>query len=81
MAAVHYLHFRLLGGRLCSMESNDLTREQAAKMSERVGAMLGYLAKLKQRIDARHFPPDDKFRQLVDRAYDGIIRYRSNCIT
>jgi hypothetical protein len=54
------------------MEHDDITREQAAQMSERVGEALGYLARLRQRIDQRHFPSNDKFRLLVERAYDGV---------
>jgi hypothetical protein len=50
------------------MTGDDLTTEQAAKLKERVGPMAAYLRKLLNRLDARHFPPDDRFRKVVEEA-------------
>jgi hypothetical protein len=40
------------------MRSDDLTREQARAIKEKIAPMLGYLNRLKKRMDRRKFPHD-----------------------
>jgi hypothetical protein len=56
------------------MDERDITAEQARAMAAKVSAMLRYLSALKRRLDERHFPPQDRFRKDVERAYDGVHR-------
>ena len=43
--------------------------------------MLGYLARLKARMQKRRFPNDDKLQQLVIQAYDAMHALNVECIT
>jgi len=54
------------------MDESDITREQAEAMRVRVIEMVRYLGALQRRMDKRGFPPSDRFRQTVARAYDGV---------
>ena len=54
------------------MRSEDLSREQEAKLGEKIGSVVGYLHRLIRRMDECHFPPDDKLRVLATAAYDKV---------
>jgi hypothetical protein len=54
------------------MRSDDLTPAQARQMKATIRPMLGYLNRLKRRMEKRRFPADDKLFQTVLRAYDAI---------
>jgi hypothetical protein len=56
------------------MKGDDITQEQAKALKERIGPMAAYLRRLLNRLDARHFPPDDRFRRIVADAYDKVIQ-------
>ena len=71
-ARVHSLLFRPASDTLSSMDELDITREQAEKLRDRVGEMVRYLSALRRRLDDRHFPQNDRFRQRVEWAYDAV---------
>jgi hypothetical protein len=48
-----------------SMQSDDLTRDQARALFERVSPMLNYLVRLRKRMVQRHFDGDDQLYQAV----------------
>jgi hypothetical protein len=50
------------------MRSDDLTREQARALKNKLHPMLGYLSRLKRRMSYRGFLPDDELMQAVVRA-------------
>lgn len=50
------------------MDRFDLTKEQCEKMLDVIGPALGYLSRLKRRIEDEAFPRDDKLREDVERA-------------
>jgi hypothetical protein len=50
------------------MRSDDLTKEQARAIKEKIGPMLGYLNKLAKRMNQRRFPPDDRLMEAVGKA-------------
>jgi hypothetical protein len=50
------------------MKSEDLTRDQARALKNKLQPMLGYLNRLKKRMTYRGFPPDDELLQLVRQA-------------
>lgn len=52
------------------MDSRDLTPDQARKLWEQIGPQLRYLGRLRRRMEVRGFLPNDKLRQLVEKAYD-----------
>jgi hypothetical protein len=52
------------------MNSNDITTDQAKVINESVRQMLGYLARLKERMEKTGFPPNDRLYQIVEKAYD-----------
>jgi hypothetical protein len=54
------------------MRSDDLTSAQAQKIKASIRPMLGYLIRLKKRMEKRRFPSDDGLFQTVLRAYDAI---------
>jgi hypothetical protein len=56
------------------MNTDDLTTDQAKQLQARIGPMLGYLYRLRSRMDKRGFPRDDELRQLVERAYESVHR-------
>lgn len=47
------------------MDSSQLTHEQARRIHDAIGPTVGYLSRLLDRMDKRHFPPDDKLRRLT----------------
>jgi hypothetical protein len=61
----------------------NLTREQAAAVSKSIGPMLGYLVRLRQRMDKAGFLLTDPLYQCVRKAEDAIhhlsveLHYRS----
>jgi hypothetical protein len=61
----------------------NLTREQAAAVSAKIGPMLGYLVRLRQRIDKVGFLPGDPLYVLVRDAENKLhhlsveLHYRS----
>lgn len=50
------------------MRSDDLTRDQARAIKNKIQPMLGYLSRLKRRMIFKGFPPDDGLLQAVCRA-------------
>jgi hypothetical protein len=50
------------------MRSDDLTRDQARALKNKLQPMLGYLNRLKKRMTYRGFPPDDELLRLVCQA-------------
>ena len=50
------------------MRSDDLTREQARALKNKLQPMLGYLHRLKKRMHNRGFPPTDELLQAVCKA-------------
>ena len=66
--------FTVLAATLPTMDSTDLTPEQAAQLPDRVRPMLAYDNALHQRIERRHFPPQDQLKQRVEAAYDALHR-------
>ena len=54
------------------MRSDDLTREQARALKNKLAPMLGYLNRLKKRMARRGFPPDDPLLIEVCRAEDAM---------
>jgi hypothetical protein len=60
--------------KLAAMTGDDLTAAQLEAISMRIRSMLGYLNKLKRRMDANSFPADDELRLLVNDAEDAMHR-------
>ena len=56
------------------MTGNDLTKAQLAKVSEHIRGMLGYLYRLKARMEATGFPLEDDLYRLVANAEDAVHR-------
>jgi hypothetical protein len=50
------------------MRSDDLTRDQARALKNKLAPLLGYLNRLKKRMVNRGFMPDDELLQAVCRA-------------
>ena len=50
------------------MRSDDLTRDQARAIKNKLHGMLGYLNRLKKRMTFRGFPPDDELLIAVCKA-------------
>jgi hypothetical protein len=65
------------------MDSAELKPWQARIICAAVGKALGYLSRLRARMDRRGFPPDDKLCRLTAAAYDAVhalsieLHYRS----
>ncbi len=65
------------------MNSDNLTIDQARKIGDAIGATLGYLSRLKDRMYRTNFPYDDKLLKLVEQAHDAMhslnidLQYRS----
>ena len=55
------------------MDADDLTPEQCAKVLIKLRPMQHYLNRLRQRIEPRHFPPDDPLRREVIAACDAML--------
>jgi hypothetical protein len=49
-------------GVVGTMQSSDLNRRQVAILRKRIADFAGYLAKVRQRMDANRFPPMDPLR-------------------
>ena len=56
------------------MTSDELTREQARALKNKLQPMLGYLSRLKRRMVYRLFRPGDPLSDAVDRALDSMHR-------
>lgn len=54
------------------MSSSDLSNDQARKVNEALRPMLGYVSKLKSRMEQIGFPINDKLYMAVVAAYDGL---------
>jgi hypothetical protein len=54
------------------MKCDDLTPAQAERLKQSVRPMLGYLGRLKKRMEKRRFPNDDRLFLTVLKAYDAI---------
>ena len=54
------------------MKCDDLTPAQAERLKQSVRPMLGYLGKLKKRMEKRRFPVDDRLYLSVLKDYDAI---------
>jgi hypothetical protein len=50
------------------MRSDDLARDQARALKNKLAPMLGYLNRLKKRMVYRGFPPNDELLRLVRHA-------------
>jgi hypothetical protein len=51
-----------------AMRSDDLTREQARALKNKLAPMLGYLSRLRKRMAYRGFTQDDELLQAVQKA-------------
>jgi hypothetical protein len=51
----------------------QLQPEHAQKIHDAVAPFVGYLARLRSRMDKVGFVPDDPLRQSVERAYDAAF--------
>jgi hypothetical protein len=51
-----------------AMQSDDLSRDQARALKNKLHPMLGYLTRLRKRMAARGFTQDDPLLQVVQRA-------------
>lgn len=58
------------------MDSRTIKPEHARQIADKVGEMLGYLSRLSARMDKTGWPPDDKLRQLVSRAWEAVHALR-----
>ncbi len=56
------------------MTSDDLTPDQLRKISDRVRGLLGYLHRLRSRMQDNGFPLDDDLYRLVTDAEDVVHR-------
>ena len=54
------------------MNSNDLRPWQARKVRERLEGALGYLTRLKRRMELRGFPPNDPLYLATAEAQDTL---------
>ena len=55
-----------------AMDSKSLTREQADAMLAKVLPQLGYLYRLRERMERTGFPQDDRLYQCVTRAHGAM---------
>jgi hypothetical protein len=51
-----------------AMQSDDLTRDQARALKNKIHPMLGYLTKLRKRMAYKGFTQDDPLLKVVQRA-------------
>lgn len=56
------------------MDRHNLTAEQCQKMHDAIAPTLGYLSRLKRRIDDGRFPPDDALRRDVADAQAALMK-------
>jgi hypothetical protein len=54
------------------MQSDDLTKNQARALKNKLQPMLGYLNRLKRRMIRKGFPPDDPLLAATRRAEDAM---------
>jgi len=54
------------------MTSDDLTKQQAVAINDKVRPMLNYLYRLRTRMEQQAFPQDDALMAAVCRAYDAM---------
>jgi len=54
------------------MDSNSLTKAQAAKINHSIRPSLNYLFRLRRRMEETGFPPRDSLMQRVYAAYDAV---------
>lgn len=54
------------------MTSGDLSKDQAKRVNEALRPILGYVGKLKSRMEQVGFPINDKLYMAVIAAYDGL---------
>ena len=54
------------------MNSQQLTRQQAETIFRALQPKLGYLSKLRRRMEQTGFPPDDKLFRLTVAAQDAL---------
>lgn len=58
------------------MDRWDLTKEQLRKLLDSVEPSLGFLSKLKRRIEEERFPTNDKLRRDVETAQAAMMGLR-----
>jgi hypothetical protein len=58
--------------RTAAMRSDDLTRDQARALKNKLQPMLGYLNRLKKRMVSKGFPPDDPLLAAVCHAENAV---------
>jgi hypothetical protein len=63
---------RYPSAKLSVMNSKDFTREQAQQIRESLLPALGYLSRLKQRMDQTRFPSDDPVYRDVLKAQEAM---------
>ena len=56
------------------MDRTTMTRDQAKAISETIRKQLGYLHRLRERMVAVGFPPEDLLFKKVEAAYDAMHR-------
>src|SRR5688500_18234861 len=66
---VHYFPTADSPARLSGMDSRDLSKEQAELLLAQIWPMLGYLGRLKARMERRRFPQNDKLYSRVVAAH------------
>lgn len=54
------------------MNGSDLTKQQAEQLLARLWPMLRYIKALRDRMERRSFPKDDKLSRLVARIHDDM---------
>ena len=52
------------------MQANDLTRDQARALKNKLHPMLDYLGRLNKRIAGRGFPDDDPLKSRSSRRFE-----------
>jgi len=55
------------------MDSNDLTRVQCEALQAEIGRMADYLDRLRKRMTAERFPPNDPLVLRTSTAYNAIL--------
>jgi hypothetical protein len=59
---------------LAHMDSEQLSKHQATILRDNISRSLGYLSRLRERMERTHFPPDDELLVLVKNAQDAVQR-------
>ena len=54
------------------MDSNDLTRDQAAQIGARIREAMVFVGSLRERMDRRGWNPNDRLYQEAAKAYDAL---------